>query len=1613
MRAASRWITLLLLVACGWPRSGSAQDFMLQGWYWDYPKTANGYLWADTLRLRAQQLHESGFTYVWLPPLSRAASGANSNGYDPKDLFDLGEYGLGATGFGSRADYDALIAEFNSVGLKAVADVVYNHRDGGLPENNPSVAGWIRNMSYAKIAAGDQPYPSDRFRLILPIGGSTGRGAGTYYFKFGSKSQHPNFFNKPYKVYMETRKVGYQGQPNQFEFEPNGGGGCGEPNNAISLGVDLFANVDGLGCKIDEFALTLSSNDFNAAGDTVFIYLNNRNVGGLGDYSDHTVLELYYSGGGGNIEGALAYQTWTDFRSLASGRGDMNHPNFKPNGNPTQLAGDYDAMFFFYDYDQKNVASTIDTLQAWTRWLWHGAGIRGYRLDAVKHFEPKFTGDLLDNLHDYGIDPGMVVGEFFDGNSLVLKQWIDNVLANMDGDTKSAIAPRVFDFSLRYALEAASDQFGYDARNVFNASIVDAQSASGFNVVTFTDNHDFRGSGQPIDNDPLLAYAYILTNNQVGLPSVYYYDYYNRGLRTEIDKLIRIHQDHISGASQRDYLSRLSTPYPQSFTSGLASTTLFFQLSGTPAGRDVLVAINYAGLTLNVTHGVNTSTMNLASGDTLTDMLGKSTAPYMVVDNSGSVQFQIPPRSYAVWVQGAPREFLSANAGSSPTICAGDTVPIGGNPTAAGGVFGGPYVITWAPNDGSLSDIHAANPQAWPATTTTYTVTVTESSSGLTVTDDVTVTVNPLPAVTFDAVGSLCLNDPPVDLSALVSPGGGTFSGPGISGSTFDPAAAGEGTHSLTYAFTDGNGCSNSASQSVTVKPVPTAEVSGDDAVCTGTTHNYTATTNAASPSYSWSITGGTINGSATNNPVSVTAGSAGTMILQVTVTDGTTSCSNSATQNVQVDANTVTVAAGENAAACLGVAALLNGTAAGGSGTYTFAWTVESGPDLSPAQFNDPAAEDPQFTPAAVGDYVLRFTVEDGVCLPVFGEVALEVNAPPAVSINGADPVNTGTTHTYSADTDAANPNYLWSVTGGTINGSNTSSAVSVTAGTIGDMIVRVRVTDGNTTCSDSAGKHVTVTASNLTAYAGENQAICADSSLTLNGEAAGGDGTYTLAWSVESGPNTSNAQFSDPALEDPVFTPTTAGEYVLRFTVDDGVNAPVSDEVTITVHALPLVEAGSDRELIYGLTTTLGGSPTASGNGPFTYLWSPAIGLLDPPEAANPQAKPLTTTTYTVTVTDANGCSSSDQVTVTVAAYVFLSNDYVKINKNKQSDGNIHSNARIEFGRGAPGTHTGNLTALDDITIREKNTIIGDVTAGDELYLLKTAIVTGAKNAHATVAAVTLPTFTFSAGGPSLTVKPGTSRTLSPGSYGTILVDDKATLSLSTGDYFIDLLNTDPSAVLSLNVANGPINIYVVTDLDFDTKVQVLIVGGTTEQVTFVTLQDPKIDIGKKALIRGTLVAQHAEVHFSSEARFKGAVIADGITLDANVKFQFHTSTAVFPKEPGEDEEEEESQEQLSVAGYELAQNYPNPFNPATLISFALPQAGAVTLQVYSETGQQVRTLLDGEMAAGQHEVSWNGRNESDQVVAAGLYFYRIIVQGNSGETVFTETRRMTLLK
>jgi len=85
----------------------------------------------------------------------------------------------------------------------------------------------------------------------------------------------------------------------------------------------------------------------------------------------------------------------------------------------------------------------------------------------------------------------------------------------------------------------------------------------------------------------------------------------------------------------------------------------------------------------------------------------------------------------------------------------------------------------------------------------------------------------------------------------------------------------------------------------------------------------------------------------------------------------------------------------------------------------------------------------------------------------------------------------------------------------------------------------------------------------------------------------------------------------------------------------------------------------------------------------------------------------------------------------------------------------------------------------------------------------------------------------------------------------------------------------------------------------------------------------------------------------------------------------------------------------------------NYPNPFNPNTTISYSVPKGGMTTLRIYNLKGQIVRTLVNAELAAGAHDVTWNGIDDQGRTVSSGLYFYRLT---SSGKTL---TRKMVLTK
>ena len=94
------------------------------------------------------------------------------------------------------------------------------------------------------------------------------------------------------------------------------------------------------------------------------------------------------------------------------------------------------------------------------------------------------------------------------------------------------------------------------------------------------------------------------------------------------------------------------------------------------------------------------------------------------------------------------------------------------------------------------------------------------------------------------------------------------------------------------------------------------------------------------------------------------------------------------------------------------------------------------------------------------------------------------------------------------------------------------------------------------------------------------------------------------------------------------------------------------------------------------------------------------------------------------------------------------------------------------------------------------------------------------------------------------------------------------------------------------------------------------------------------------------------------------------------------------------------------------QLLQNFPNPFNPETWIPFQLADKSNVTIQIYTPTGNLVRTLSLGVMAAGNYTsqskaIHWDGRNNRGEPVSSGIYLYTI----HAGE--FSATRKMLIMK
>ncbi|NQT61935.1 MAG: T9SS type A sorting domain-containing protein [Candidatus Marinimicrobia bacterium] len=143
---------------------------------------------------------------------------------------------------------------------------------------------------------------------------------------------------------------------------------------------------------------------------------------------------------------------------------------------------------------------------------------------------------------------------------------------------------------------------------------------------------------------------------------------------------------------------------------------------------------------------------------------------------------------------------------------------------------------------------------------------------------------------------------------------------------------------------------------------------------------------------------------------------------------------------------------------------------------------------------------------------------------------------------------------------------------------------------------------------------------------------------------------------------------------------------------------------------------------------------------------------------------------------------------------------------------------------------------------------------------------------------------------------------------------------------------------------------------------------------------------DFGTGAIPRNAIIDMNGVVRYNSIGYNESAVtgILDELLLVTGV------------------DDEKETPEQ-----HKLLSVFPNPFNAETQIQFELPRSGQVTLSIYDSQGRAVRRLLNVDLSAGSHQITWNTRDDSGSELPSGVYMATLAHDGGR------DTRKLLLLK
>ncbi len=648
---------------------------------------------------------------------------------------------------------------------------------------------------------------------------------------------------------------------------------------------------------------------------------------------------------------------------------------------------------------------------------------------------------------------------------------------------------------------------------------------------------------------------------------------------------------------------------PLTICQNVVATTLTVTFSGGTAPYTLTYAIN----------GVNqtpissaSATTNIAVSSTLTGTFNYSLVS--VQESSLSCTNVALTSNTTVTVSPLPQ--ITVLPSVPPEICQGQTnfnVVFGtsNNPVFYSIVWGGAAQAQSFPNltnepfDQSNGIVAVTVTNTAPAATYTGTLTFT-TSAGCTTSGSAFVTINPLPIPgTITGLTPVCVGST-INLSNSLTGGSWTVdnanSSIGISSGVLTGSAA--GTSIVTYSVTNGSGCSSLTTTTVTINALPTVNaITGVSPVCVASTINLTSTT----ASGVWSVN----NANATISlSGALTGQSPGTVGVSYTVTDGN-SCTNLTSTTVTVNALPVVNAITGVNPVCIGSTLNLTSTTASG------VWSVNN----ANAGINVSGT----LTGQSAGTVNVSYTVTDGNSCTNLTSTTVTVNALPVVNaITGVSPVCVGSTLNLTNTTASG----VWSV-----NNPNAGINVSgtLTGQSAGTVNVSYTVTDGNS-CTNLTSTTVTVNALPTVNTITGVSPVCVGSTINLTNTTASG------IWSV----NNANAGINVSGT----LTGQSAGTVNVSYTVTDGNSCTNLTSTTVTVNALPVVNAITGvNPVCVGSTLNLT-STTASG------IWSVNNTNAGINVSGTLTGQSAGTVGVSYTVTDINSCTNFASTTVTVNA-------------------------------------------------------------------------------------------------------------------------------------------------------------------------------------------------------------------------------------------------------------------------------------------------------------------------------------------------------------------------